>query len=384
MSHEWPFSGKDYRDILCLDDILHSNISIQNTQDDILQVLVESLNAESGNFCLHDSNDSAAKRDKTALFNLSWQYTDRYIKYYHRLDPFLYAFPGVNANRDIDVMPWPSWQNLEFYTDFIKPQGISHLLVLYLQDDRQLMGHVGIHRWHSSRTFSHKDLFKARCLARLFSRYFKEKRLFQASADLDFILKRVVNLSSSALVILDSNLQPVYWNTRTVNPGLSHVAWQNSQIYTEERQPVLPSKVINQCMSLRQLLQHKKQRLECEKWCVALQLKPGQLVEIEVLPTGRCPEDGSTRFYFLIVFNETRKAESRRGFSPSSDWVLTPKEMEVIHYINLGLSNKEISNKLFISLPTVATHIRHIFQKLNVNSRSKLTHELRLRMNTLS
>lgn len=384
MSHTLSFSGKDYRDLLYLDDVLSSNRSIPDSQSDILQVMVKSLDAESGNFCLHDSNDPAAKREKTALFNLSWQYTDRYIKYYHRLDPFLYTFTGANAYRDIDVMPWQSWQNLEFYTDFIKPQGICHLLVVYLKDNHQFMGHVGIHKWHSRRSFSQKDLYKAKFLAGLFSRHFKEKRLSLASSDMDIILKRVADLSSGALVILDSNLQSVYWNTKAVNLGSSPGVWQEGKVDLEQRRPVLPSKVMAQCMNLLQILQHDKKRLGCEKWCIALQLKPGQLVEIEIIPTGSCNNEGGSRFYFLVTFNDIRKIESRRGFLPPSDWVLTPKEMEIIYYINLGLSNKEISDKLFISLPTVATHVRHIFQKLNVNSRSKLVHELCLRMNTLS
>lgn len=55
---------------------------------------------------------------------------------------------------------------------------------------------------------------------------------------------------------------------------------------------------------------------------------------------------------------------------------LTSREEEIVKYICQGLSNREIGNKLCISLTTVATHIRHIFQKLEVKSRSKLINEL--------
>ena len=44
--------------------------------------------AESGQFYLHDANMSAPDRETTALINLSWKYTDQYIKYYHEMDPF--------------------------------------------------------------------------------------------------------------------------------------------------------------------------------------------------------------------------------------------------------------------------------------------------------
>jgi len=36
-----------------------------------------------------------------------------------------------------------------------------------------------------------------------------------------------------------------------------------------------------------------------------------------------------------------------------------------------GLSNDEISNKQFISFQTVRNHIRHIYQKLHVHSKSQ-------------
>jgi ATP/maltotriose-dependent transcriptional regulator MalT len=45
--------------------------------------------------------------------------------------------------------------------------------------------------------------------------------------------------------------------------------------------------------------------------------------------------------------------------------------MEVLHLIAVGLSNREIADKLFISLNTVKTHTKSINSKLSVNSRTK-------------
>jgi predicted ATPase/DNA-binding CsgD family transcriptional regulator len=51
---------------------------------------------------------------------------------------------------------------------------------------------------------------------------------------------------------------------------------------------------------------------------------------------------------------------------------LTKRELEVAQLVAAGLSNKQIGLRLFISEATVATHIRHIMDKLGVNSRSQI------------
>jgi len=51
---------------------------------------------------------------------------------------------------------------------------------------------------------------------------------------------------------------------------------------------------------------------------------------------------------------------------------ISPREAEVACLLLLGLSYKEIGEKLFISLPTVQTHVSRIYQKAGVNSKMEL------------
>ncbi|MBZ0293399.1 MAG: tetratricopeptide repeat protein [Anaerolineae bacterium] len=48
---------------------------------------------------------------------------------------------------------------------------------------------------------------------------------------------------------------------------------------------------------------------------------------------------------------------------------LTPRELEVLSYIITGLQNREIADKLVVSLNTVKTHINNIYSKLNITNR---------------
>ena len=50
---------------------------------------------------------------------------------------------------------------------------------------------------------------------------------------------------------------------------------------------------------------------------------------------------------------------------------LTNRELEVLHLIANGASNKDIAAELYISVKTVKTHITHIFEKLEVRDRTE-------------
>lgn len=49
-------------------------------------------------------------------------------------------------------------------------------------------------------------------------------------------------------------------------------------------------------------------------------------------------------------------------------FVVSEREIEIIKHIALGLSNKQIADKLCLSLHTVNTHRKNILQKLKVNN----------------
>ncbi|OBR92799.1 CsgBAC operon transcriptional regulatory protein [Clostridium ragsdalei P11] len=51
---------------------------------------------------------------------------------------------------------------------------------------------------------------------------------------------------------------------------------------------------------------------------------------------------------------------------------LTNREKEIADYICMGLSNKEIGNKLFISPNTVKNHVYNIYKKVNVKNKVEL------------
>jgi DNA-binding NarL/FixJ family response regulator len=77
----------------------------------------------------------------------------------------------------------------------------------------------------------------------------------------------------------------------------------------------------------------------------------------------------------LAVFEMQRKPQEEiekapAGSSNLSD-SLSQREKEVLKLMVEGFSNKEISEKLIISISTVRTHVEHILEKLSVTGRTQ-------------
>ena len=52
---------------------------------------------------------------------------------------------------------------------------------------------------------------------------------------------------------------------------------------------------------------------------------------------------------------------------------LTPRELQVIKWLGEGLTNRQIANRLDLSARTVDAHLRSIYAKLQIQSRSAAT-----------
>lgn len=77
----------------------------------------------------------------------------------------------------------------------------------------------------------------------------------------------------------------------------------------------------------------------------------------------------------LVVINKLEQffsKNSRKADVQQSD-VLSSREIEVLKEVALGYSNKEIADRLFISINTVITHRKNITEKLGIKTISGLT-----------
>jgi DNA-binding CsgD family transcriptional regulator len=64
--------------------------------------------------------------------------------------------------------------------------------------------------------------------------------------------------------------------------------------------------------------------------------------------------------------------ESARKRDPSTLSQLTPQELQIAGYVAEGLTNKEIAAHMFLSKRTIDYHLRNVFMKLGISSRTQL------------
>jgi RNA polymerase sigma factor (sigma-70 family) len=79
------------------------------------------------------------------------------------------------------------------------------------------------------------------------------------------------------------------------------------------------------------------------------------------------------RAFDRAAFRRAIEETKQKYHSQSELSTLTEREREVLDLLAQGLTNKEIAEKLVITTNTVKRHLKAIFEKLNVHTRSAAT-----------
>lgn len=72
---------------------------------------------------------------------------------------------------------------------------------------------------------------------------------------------------------------------------------------------------------------------------------------------------------YVLNFIKMKRNSDKTEFH--DDFGLTEREKEILALLAVGLSNKEIAEKLFLSLHTVKNHVKNVIQKLSVKDRTQ-------------
>lgn len=93
---------------------------------------------------------------------------------------------------------------------------------------------------------------------------------------------------------------------------------------------------------------------------------PAEMLQaIKEIYEGGAPMTPSVASKVLKMFKQ------RAAFETNDSYDLTDREMEILRYLTEGMSYKMIANTCYISIETVSGHIKNIYKKLQVHSKSE-------------
>ncbi|MGH4001656.1 MAG: LuxR C-terminal-related transcriptional regulator, partial [Pseudonocardiaceae bacterium] len=144
-----------------------------------------------------------------------------------------------------------------------------------------------------------------------------------------------------------------------------------------------PAVLLAAVQTYRRVPQTIERALACEDAGAALS-RAGRAAEaVPVLDEaldfylGTGAQRGAARVEAALRGLGIRHRRAGRARKPSVGWEsLTGSELGVARLAAEGLTNRQIGDQLFISRRTVGTHLAHVFQKLDINSRAQLAAEV--------
>ena len=369
---------QDYETILGLVRSVDFSDELTDIREAITLSLMEIFRANSGIFILGDPDSGRLIPTNTVLVNLDTAYNDQYVQYYWRLDPTYDAVSSrhMTTFRLSDVTPSSPPAGDEYYKDFLRPQDIRSELVVCLLVDNRLSGSVSLFRSKRGVDFPYQDVQKAKLVSSYVSTIFRNAKLIAQLREEKAVFQRTYESIEEGIIVLDNQLEARYWNSRAVEVchQISSEGVNRRGCLENQCLPV-PEKVLEDCLILKTGFQNgrgesefvRRRRINAadESGCFRIDSR-----------IFTHPFQPLSKPYFLISI----KNLSETG-APSEEWTkreysLTRRELEIIRCVSQGLTNQQIADKLFVSLFTVTTHLKNIYEKVGVRNRTELIFRL--------
>ena len=164
--------------------------------------------------------------------------------------------------------------------------------------------------------------------------------------------------ANPGILIIDANNRLVYSNQAALEyfPGL--------------RKGKVSPEILDLCLSLKGRRRPQIREKESAH-CLVIDSVSGLPFSLRAFPLTERKPGRAENYVMILVERIVDRHLAELDFDKlRHDYGLTKRETEVLELISRGLSNLEISSKLFISEYTVKDHIKKILSKMNLGSRS--------------
>lgn len=324
----------------------------------VLAPLCRRVQAVSGVFLRFRKNGDRWQVDSGQTYSLNNDSLLSYAEHYHQQDPIALLSNGLMERpnkkgpmvvRLSELTRSDDFRRSDYYREFLQPHDIGEIIATFVPVralGNELLS-VGLHRPTGAPNFSYDDVMAV-----------EELRPFIASALSNLVLQDAADNGGAALTdmgegaaatgcaIFDESFKPLYFNPQAQADLLSSPG---------ERQPIIDM-----------LSQAARRLSDSHPGPVSIEHEAAQGVDIAV--KRRVLANGAARFIVNTVQNDAAQRLLKRcrtlGF--------TERECEVVQLIAKGHTNESVSAQLNISVRTVENHLRAMYMKANINSRTQL------------
>ncbi len=291
---------------------------------------------------------------------------EEYAKQYYKIDPFYPDnFIKNKINKDVvsvnDLMPFDEYESSAYYTKFLAPVSqYYYQTVLYLRHKGIIIGGIVLLRSKNEGDFNKKeiDLMKKATiyLSTITANYLLDNELRIKQG----LYKSLCNQSPVGLIVFNAYYpyKIQYINSSAIRYTLDILDENLSRNPTEQfiKQHIINANNFEQFGSFKTIISHSLKKYN-------LNVTPSQTAD-------------NTPLVHAYIIPQNTPSEIQNILNMNNYNDLTVRQKEIIKYVLHGFTNQEISEKLFISVSTVKTHLNNIFKELQVSNRLSLYSKL--------
>jgi len=302
-------------------------------------------------------------------------YHELYNTHYFRQDPVVERARPNNVYYDrcaggqleiftlSDISDYRELERTAYYNEFFRPIQVHHVMVVCYRADsaRDRVIGLGFHRPSTAPAFDHKDMRRARQIAAPLMTKVKSLMLEEETARQSMVIDGLSSMTDhQGVLLLDDRDTLLFANDR----GRTDLSVREAvgQRLNAETSPGM-AELLNNCRRLPR----PDRNAEAPEISVSLALSDGT-APLKV--SAQALTGSAQKLRYLI----TTEAHDKDG--PFAEFMralgLTRREADIVHLLLQGMSNPEIGEDLCISVRTVENHLRSIYGKAGVQTRTQL------------
>ncbi len=358
-----PYSSHLYEEI----SECHDYASLENT---LLGSVAQKIGAETSTLLHFQHDHEGYEIGHNLAQGVGNKIHNQYINKFHRSDPVILnrdlnalRHTQADARTDVyrlsDVCDQNTFVKTDDYNDFLKPSGIRHVLALAVKPktvNNDLLVIVGFHRPHGMRDFGDNAIRRAISIAPIVG---------------STIARLTFKEHLEKYKLLSENLKSVWDNTGYLILDDALQIKEMSDCVRNKTYGNLPFLMQRVSQAVTSLIKSGRRQVNISSLCPdSDRTALNQNINFSVSKT--ISENGVLRFIVRLGFVHTNIAISK--CAEEFGWTL--REGEIVMTLAQGLTNTQISESLLISVRTVENHLRSIYSKADVTSRTQLLRQL--------